>query len=420
MKRLIKLAGMGMLAAGLGLGMPGCRIGETGGVSRVRDEPPATTEYRTDLEMVTDAQLVRADTNPRSDNGRGAFRPGSNQLLVLTHIASAISGVRQDLPGVTKGERGDFIKERLWISIAYGTKLGEQLDAEEQMWKHNVVYDSGLVAGDDAGLFMQPYTVKGKLQLVEDRPESSVVYVNVVIKPKDMSDWAVNGTFEVPKTKRGIHATPLAPPPVEMYRQGADVEQVTPEATPVKDPKPDMEHVPPTRTGGPPAEIEKTDPEAPTPPEFAPRDQSEAPTTQAAGTAPDPDKEKAAQGALTGKWISQNAAWYDRFQFNPDGTFIRADCRVNYPPAIYTGNWEVKGDYMVMTTRKFTFGDVSQKNIDQDLPKTHIGLLRFTFQDKQLTLEGTGFMREGEKKLKFTLKPADFDDMSIVPPPSKW
>ncbi|NJL32454.1 MAG: hypothetical protein HC898_13020 [Phycisphaerales bacterium] len=199
-----------LLALGLLLvSLTGCGI--DAGFNPAPDERATSAVFRTELEWVPNARMVREDTMPRWQAGRFAFVRGSDQLLVFTHFTSL---AEWDKRKETFANRRDHAMERLWIQIPEGTRLGDVLDAERLEARYMVGYDAGLISD---GQFIEPWKATGSLVLLEDHPDRVVVHANLLIAPKRRPTWSVQGIFDVAKHAQGIHAKPLPPDVREAY-----------------------------------------------------------------------------------------------------------------------------------------------------------------------------------------------------------
>lgn len=377
----LRLLGATLLVLASWLSLPGC--GVTSGLFMVSDEPPTTAQMRTHAETIPSAQLVREDTMPRWQLGRHAFRRGVDRLLVLTNITSFATK-----EGDKPAKRRDAILERIWIVIPEGTPVGTLLDMEQLAWERMIGYDAGLLEGPDAGQFIQPFRLTGKVAVLEEKGDTVAMYVNVLVQPKELNNWSYKGTFDVPQTIDGIYASKVSADPRSVYVDRLPVRQV---ATIPTDETPNPNPIPPA-------------------------------ATQPAATATQPD-EAATQPvnrSVVGMWINESPRWYERFQFNKDGTFIHANCRPDYDPAIHTGTYEIKGQYLIVTVTAYTYKSVGATSVDSKLlTKPDVGLLKMTWDKDKLHLQGTMF-RRGRMPLDMIFSPASFPDMALVPPPSRW
>ncbi len=421
LSRLLVVASLSLLVMG---GMMGCGYGADAGLFTSPDAPPSTARYRTELETLPNAVMVRESTMPRWEAGRIAFQRGSERLLVLTHITSYadVEPKKEGLPADVK----DQIIERLWITIPFGTKVGQNLVVEDLEWDKLVAYDSGDV-GD--GLFILPFRATGKITILEERADSVVMYLNILVQPKRLGNWGVSGTFEVPQTNTGIHATPVAPSPMQVYSDRGEVPLPEPETAVAFGRQDRVEREALTmadvRALRAARAAEKSGDASPT----APKEVTEAvvdaaaadPTTNQAG-APAGDAVPADLAKqVVGKWINQTPQWYERLQLESDGTFIYASCRAGgYEPGLSVGTYELKGQYLILTTKKFSWSNLREPNSDGDLPKPLVTLVQVKFEKPgQMTLTGRISVRERpSKEPSMTFGPGDYSDMAITDAPS--
>ncbi len=425
----------------------GCGI-DAGFNPAVEDRQTSAT-FRTEMELVPNARLVRQNTMPRWQAGRFAFVRGADQLLVFTHITSLADWDDKKEQFVN---RKDHAMERLWVQLPEGTRLGDTLDAERMEARYLIGYDAGLI-GD--GQFIEPWKTTGSLVLLEDHPDRLIVHANLLIAPKRRPNWSVQGIFEVPKNAQGIYAQPL-PPDVREAFLGTSVVSQALSDTASASPIPPGQLMPDTSRGdnapataepaaatpvapaaaglpdtsvAPAAQVPSTDVPAtatPAPPATTPATEAEAapqvePSAVAAAPGESAEADAQPERSIVGPWINQTPKWYERYQFNENGTFVHANCRPGYPPAINTGTWQIRNNqFLVLTIKTYTFGHIGKWSPDSaNLTKPDVGVLRMTWKEEGLHLEGTVW-RRGREPLNMTFTRGNYPDMAIIPPPSTW
>ncbi len=430
--------------------LSGCGL-DAGFNPAIEDRQTSAT-FRTETELVPNSRLVRQNTMPRWQAGRFAFVRGSDQLLVFTHITSLADWDDKKDQFIN---RKDHAMERLWVQIPEGTRLGDVLDAERMEAKYLIGYDAGLI-GD--GQFIKPWKTTGSLVLLEDHPDRLIIHANLLIAPKRRPNWSMQGVFEVQKNAQGIYAQPLPPDIREAFLGTSVVSQAINDSASASPIPPGQLMPAMPRNGNTPAAAtaESTEatpvapaagsPDASVAPDVA-SPSTDSPATPTApsttpGTATDPqvaateaqtdateqaatDTTQAAaepQPSVVGPWINQIPKWYERYQFNDNGTFVHANCRPGYPPAINTGTWEIRNNqFLVLTIKTYTFGHIGKWSPDSAyLKKPDVGVLRMTWKDDgALHLEGTVW-RRGREPLNLTFTRGNYPDMAIIPPPSEW
>ena len=391
------------LLAGLVLLMHLSGCGIDAGFNPAPADRKTSATFRTEMEWIPNARMVRQDTMPRWQAGRFAFVRGSDQILVLTHITSLADWDQRREQFVN---RKDHAMERLWIQIPDTTRLGDVLDAERLEARYMVGYDAGLI-GD--GQFIEPWKATGSLVLLEDHPDKMMIHANLLIAPKRRPNWSVQGVFEVQKNAQGIHAQPLPLDIREAYLGTSVIGQAiqSTSASPV--------HAEDKFTPKPASE-----PEAPqsTPTKEPAVNQDD---NLGAGDTPAGQEQALAAKSIVGPWINQTPKWYERYQFNADGTFVHANCRPGYDPAINTGTWQIRNNqFLVLTITAYTYGRIGAKSVDSSLLKgPDVGVLRMTWIGDDLHLEGTVW-RRGREPLNMTFTRGHFPDMATIPPPRQW
>lgn len=369
----------------------------TAGVSMVPEVPASTAEFRTELEMVKDAELVVEDTMPRWPMGRCAYRRGMDRLLVLVHWT--LLGERNREGQLIKPVKERFM-ERLWVTIPRDTRVGEVLDVEELDFKHLVGYDAGEV-GDE--LFREPYKVGGHVTVLEEREGKAVVYVNVQVAPRRRPMWAVKGRYELELRAEGKYAKEVVEGVGEAYRLTETVKEAE-----VGEGKGAMGEMKREETEVQAGEKERVE-------EVGKEGQAVGEVKGVAVVLAGEELRK----AIVGKWVHQTRRWYDWFQFDEDGTFIYANCRAGgYPPAIHAGTWEVRDQFVIVTTKHYTYGDIRNPNVDKEMPAPVVGYLRVKRVEGGLVLEGKMQNRGAMKEMAVQVSAGEFADMRVVAPPS--
>ncbi len=408
--------------------LTGCGYGADAGLFTTHEAPPSTAQYRTELETIPNAVMVRESTMPRWEAGRVAFQRGSERLLVLTRITSYadVEPKKKDAHADVK----DQIMERLWITLPFGTKAGDNLVVEDLEWDKLVAYDAGDV-GD--GQFILPFRATGKITILEERADSVVMYLNILVQPKRLGNWGVNGTFEVPQTNTGIHATVVAPSPMQVYSENGDASLPEPQ-TAVAFGRTDRNVERETLTmadvralranrGGDKGDgkTDVTAPDEATAAVDAAGKVGGGDGTGAGEVKADPINEAEMTKKVVGKWTNETAAWYERLQLDSDGTFMYANCRAGgYPPGVAKGTYQVKGQYLILTTTKWVWGSMNQPNFKDDLPKPLVTIVKTDFDKQgQMTLTGRISVRERPTKApSMTFGKGDYSDMTLTDAPS--
>ena len=326
--RALRLSGWtSLLVVGLawvGLALPGCADpGFTAGLNPVPEIEEGPTEYRTEMETIPDAQMVRENTMPRWQLGRYAFKRGPNRLIVLAHFTA----FGTENPDTKKVDFTDWGMERVWITIPDGTPVGKELDVNDLEYHHLVGYDFGELHGKDAGQFVEPFRIDGHVAVLEIKKNSAMVYFDIAVNPKDRLKWGIKGVYEVPQTTTGINATPVAPGPEQVYAMEKGVASVAP-----------ILPAAPAPTSPPPS----TTPPATQP---SPKAATQPATTQSASADIQPpgfDVKK-----LYGRWVWRGKAVEFCFQFDPDGTAWWTWGR-GFETLKCVGKYKVEGNYIAI------------------------------------------------------------------------
>lgn len=382
----------------------GCGLNQ--GVNIPGDDGTSTSMFRVESELIPNVKLVREDTMPDWRLGRYAFASGADRLLVVTNITSfgqlveesrtvtSVHGhsarptVQQtyETPGEITSRR-DAAKERVWITLPVGTAVGEELDLEYLQSEYLVGYDAGDLP--DGRMFVQPNAVRGKVTLIEDRSDSVIVDVNMLVEPKRRPSWRVKQVMTVPVTTAGIHAQrmiaghPLLANPVE--ERLASLAALS-------------DAMPTPSTGGAAARM--------TIKEAVPGEGAQTqPDGEAAATQPTTQPANKEQ-SVVGRWIlprSKNGGnWEYRFQFEADGRCVFMSQRVTFTPVPRYGTYQVRGNYVVINVERAEPGLMKMP---------YVTLHRSWDRNGNLVLAGDiwpdGFMNG----LRMVLEPANFPDM---------
>ena len=280
-----------------------------------RDVPKSTTLSRVELEMVSDARLVREDTSP-DPQGRFGFKRGENALLVITRITSSAKR-----PGRPNEGREDRYVERVWITVPIGVPLGAQLDLKELEQQFYIGYDRN---NQGRGYFIRPCSTSGKLTVLERSDERAVIRIDAEISPWQDQWWRLrDDALELTVTEDGIYA--------QMVHE---VDRFHPD--------PLLYSVAPLEVDLPPIDSAAGDLRTPLPGAIGPRAVGAGRPSDGANR-PRP---------IVGKWSTQMQNWKHRYQFNPNGTFILASTR-GVRPMVLEGLYEVNDEFVIMEYKKF-------------------------------------------------------------------
>ena len=168
--------------------------------SDLEQETTSSVQYRYEWEFIPNAELVREDTPANPEYGRFAFIRGADRLLVLTRITS-VAGVANR----GTGGRRDIITERLWITVPLDVQVGETLELAKLEERFLVGYDED---DEGHGFFIQPSRLVGTITMREQRPDTMVADLIVVLKPRYRDNWAlVEKAAEIPIVADGVHGT---------------------------------------------------------------------------------------------------------------------------------------------------------------------------------------------------------------------
>lgn len=244
-------------------------LGGCWGVHTVPEVDPSTAQSRIEAEVIDRAELVRQDTPPYH-HGRHAYRRGADRVLVLTRITSFAhrQGEDKNAPVVRK----DTNFERAWIAIPLGTPIGQPLDLEQLSQDFLTGYDvkKPTATEQNPDFFIFPGTIRGRLTVVEERPDALVLDLNLVVHP-EAEPWAVRERMTVPMGMDGRWAQ-IAPPDASVWASKRRATVYTYEP-----PRPSPTEVPPQA----PASVE-------TAPESVVTNPPAAPEPAAAPAAPTP------------------------------------------------------------------------------------------------------------------------------------
>lgn len=399
MTRPVRWVSMILLLAGLLLGA-GCGLGAGLHVPHGQEASELT---RTETEFIPNAELARESTIPVWHGGRHAFQRGANRLLVFTRFTTAPD---RKNPGQIR----TLLTERLWVSIPLGTQLGDVLNLHELDQLKLIGYDTDDHQDGHDSYFIQPYRVNGTVTMLEERPDSVVVDVNILLEPaaqRNSTTWQIEQRqMTVPVTRDGVHATRVAPSALAQYRGEDHVRETDADATTDPD-------------GGP---VDAADGES---------DAEEASDGDAAAAAEATDDETTLTIAgvtyekhtedrsINGQWRAwltrQNKNYEVRMQFSDDGTFVYSTARsgggaTGYPPGVMRGRYQVKGEFVIWNIQKYDFGGQDHMvHVDEKWVS-----YRILWHEGNLVLSGN-FQRLDNATI--VMRPENFPDMRIVIPP---
>lgn len=367
----------------------------TAGIARIRFVDPSTANYRTEVELIENAQLVREDTSPSWMLGRYAFKQGVDRLLVVSRITSF-----EDLSG-DRPRRYDKVLERVWIALPLGTQVGQLLKLEELEYQFLVGYDEGLLGEE---MYVQPNRVLGKVRMIEEKPGAVVVAFDMRVEPARIPAWNYKEVVTVPVSP-GVRAKRL-PEEMELSRSLYDQRQEPPAIVPEIQPLM-VEASGDARMSG---TVSDTAVDSSV-------DSAIANQPGVSATQPAEDQE-GQQRSIVGKWIGDSGTYEIRFQFDPDGRFVFSTCRSGYEPGRKMGVYKLKGNYVVMEVKKFIFGE--NKDHMRFLHDDPYIMLKFAWDGDLLVLSGNLRDREGRAGIdKLRYRRTYFPDMRKVIPPTR-
>ena len=358
---------------------------------------------RTEAEFIPNAELARESTIPIWHGGRHAFKRGANRPRVFTPFTTAPD---RTTPGRTR----TLLTERLWVSIPLGTQLGDVLNLHELDQLKLIGYDTDDHQDDHDSYFIQPYRVNGTVTMLEERPDSVVVDVNLLLEPaaqRNSATWRIEPQqMTVPVTRDGVHATRVAPPPLAQYRGEEDVdatstdEMTDPDGGPVDD-----------------ADVETDGEQAAEGDVDAVAEAADDETTLTiAGVTYEKHTEDRSINGQWRAWVTrQNKNYEVRMQFSDDGTFVYSTARsgggtTGYPPGVMRGRYQVKGEFVIWNIQKYDFGGQDHMvHIDEKWVS-----YRILWHEGKLVLSGN-FQRLDNATI--VMRSEVFPDMRIVVPP---
>jgi len=358
------------------LTLTGCTGVWTGSTMPDPDNSSVSTE-RIEIELIPNAKLVREDTSPRWPLGRYAFDKGVDHLLVISRITALRP---TELGSNKKQELRDHTIERVWLTIPYGTDMGQQIKLEDLEQEFLAGYDAGNL-GD--GAFIQPIRLQGYIQLIDLKDSTAVADINVLIEPQRLPTWNVRGYFDaVPVAKEGLQAKR-----VDAARQLA-----------VRPPRAGTNSL--TRTT--PQTIDNTS-DAST--DVATTDQPD--TADGAGNGEPPEQVPSIDDndPLAGKWRGQSPSFEVRLQIipSPEPRFAMASYTRNSPqPLLREGQYRVKGDYLILQVERL-------ENARNPAAEPSHLVLRMKLEPDNLTLDGNFGAREGA--MRMVMQRGEFADM---------
>ena len=427
---LICALALGTLAAGM---LVGCN-GETGAIWWPKRYPESSAQFRTEFEVIPNAELVRVDTMPQWELGRHAYRRGADRLLVMTRITSWAPPLEQDWTTFNykepKGPRTitDREMERAWITIPYGTPVGQRLVGEELEARFLTGYDRNQATGE--AYYILPHKMLGTITIVEEKPDELVVDLNMEIRPKDNKNWHLKQQMRVPITLEGKHAqkatdsdqliiagirrrpsdTDPGLPPIEPFVSADVPKDDDGGAGLVPGVKPDDAAQTTLDAGGPKRPPAATD-DNPADPDSSTTDPA---TADQNGEAGDGDEKKVvtevAGKSILGQWFvnTNRVAFY--FQFNEDGTYGMASAQDDHPVIRTLGTFEVRSGYILFRALK-RFRGAADHSAEI---RSRITLLRASWLDEKLILDGN----ISSMAVHLRTYKKDFPDLAAASPPA--
>lgn len=367
------------------------------GLHVARDDGPSSARFRIEAELIPNAQRVREDTTPQWELGRYAFKRGADRLLVISRITSVLvpttPGPRRPW---TKLKRADHSLERVWITIPYGTQIGEDLKLEELEDRFLVGYDEGEPHGE---MFVQPNRVLGTLVLLEEKPNEIVIDINMRVEPKRMPSWDVNQRkMPIQITPSGVRAKAVRGSPITEYH-AAESTAVAPNP-PTSEPMPThTDTVVPSDTGTGSPDVQ---------------DQPGPGVSTADATADHPTTQPADTQTIVGKWLANTNRFEYRFQFNADGKYVYGNTRGGgaYAPVMQYGTYRLKDNVLILEIKRY---EISGKDTIGELNGKTIYSYRVNWVEGDLVIDGH-FVRARQDN-RVQLKRAYFPDMNYVLPP---
>lgn len=363
------------------------------GISIPKDDGPSTAEFRFNAEFIPNAELVRENTTPHWPLGRYAFKRGADRLLVISRITSFAEKLNpDDKENPELGRRYDKVLERVWITIPLGTQIGDSLDLETLERKFLVAYDEGDL---DGAIYVQPNRIYGTLRVLEEKSDSVMVDIDMVVQTKRMPNWSYRKVESVPVTFTGIRAKPTK------GHEGLPVSSNN-GALSVESPVGDTPAIPQVD------DIESSD-------------------SPAAGEADPVGITQPVAPSIMGKWIgetpprSQSYIFEGRFQFDADGRFYYSMARTA-PPLLCYGTYEIKGKFVVLNVEyRYFKKERPIKTEGKELNKRVQVLRCDPTPDGGMVISVIGpegaTLRDDVTSMR--VKPADFQDMFRVPPPRR-
>ena len=408
----------------LGL-LTGCQ-GEAGPIWFAKRYPESTAQFRTEFEVIPNAELVRIDTRPQWELGRHAYRRGPHRVLVLTRVTSWAPPLEQDWTGFNykypDGPRpiSDREWERAWISLDYGTPVGRRLQLQDLETQFKTGYDRREDDGD--AYYILPHKMAGTITIVEEKPDELVIDLNIEIRPKQTKDWFIRERVNVPITLTGRHAKVAQDSDqlivAGIYRNAGD-RPTLPVATSV-DTAPDSgkgdalatDGVKPPDNGTGPDGTQNATTDAAT----DTGTKTDAAAADAAGSdsdSGDADKPEivteVAGKSILGKWYVNTEDHTFHFQFMDDGRCVWSIVDDKSNVLTYHGGYKVKPGYFILAAGKYTHNG---RDLTSNL-RTRFSLLRASWNNDKLLLEGQ--LRNLNVRLHTYHK--DFIDLTASDPP---
>jgi len=366
----------GTLAAFSLFVLVGCSGVWTGSSMPSPSDSSNSTE-RVELELIPNAKLVREDTSPRWPLGRYAFDRGVDRLLVISRITALRPS---ELGSNQKQAKRDFTLERVWLTIPYGTEMGQELKLEDLEQEFLAGYDAGRL-GD--GAFLQPNRLRGYVRLLERKDDVVVADLNVLVEPQRLPTWSVRGLFDaVPITTEGRRAER-----VDDARKLAVRPRRAGESS-LRAPEPVT-----TDTGESTAAAQQD-----------PGDEASTADGETAGDASD-TASAFESDPLAGKWLGQSPSFTIRLQVvpAPEPKFAMASYHRGSPqPLLREGQYRIKGDYLILQVERL------ENARNPGAEPSHL-VLRMNLEPDTLTLDGNFGAREGAMRL--SMERGEFADM---------
>ncbi len=415
----------------LGL-LTGCQ-GEAGPIWFAKRYPESTAQFRTEFEVIPNAELVRIDTRPQWELGRHAYRRGAHRVIVLTRVTSWAPPLEQDWTGFNykypDGPRpiSDREWERAWITIDYGTPVGRRLQLQDLETQFKTGYDRREDDGD--AYYILPHKMAGTITIVEEKPDELIVDLNVEIRPKQTKDWFIRERVNIPITLTGRHAKVAQDSDqlivTGIYRNAGD--RPTLPVTASADRAPDSGNgrtlatdgvKPPDKATDTASANANTNTQSGTDNTGTASDNNTGSNTTDASTADantdDAGKEPVLHEvngkSILGQWYVNTKDRAFHFQFNEDGSCNWAVVTDDGPVLAVKGAFKVKPGYIIIQAFRMSVGG---KDNSAAL-RTKFSLLRTSWNGDKLQLEGP--LRNLNVRLRTYKK--EFVDLQASDPPA--